>query len=187
MPHCGHDAEAVTSFNGPPGWEHPCGPLRVLSSSMSIVSRGDHIRPGRYQLHSRFAKAINFANGEWLVSLVNEDVGAGPVNLVMRKLPEQPLLHGLQIDEDGGQAWMGGTRFDLAKVAAYAATNCDAHGLRGGFPNLLSDVPLDTFVVGAPALAQLVKFELGLSAVKRTRHDDKGEIPSSHASDHAVE
>jgi len=86
---------------------------------MSFVSKGDQIRPGRYQLHSRFAKAINFANGEWLVSLVNEEVGAGPVNLVMRKLPEQPLLHGLQIDEDGGHAWMGGSRFDLAKVAPY--------------------------------------------------------------------
>lgn len=86
---------------------------------MSIVSRGDQIRPGRYQLHSRFSKAINFANGEWLLSLVSEEVGAGPVNLVMRKLLEAPLLHDLQVDEDGRRLWMRGAAFDLSAVELY--------------------------------------------------------------------
>jgi hypothetical protein len=50
---------------------------------MRIVSIGDQVQPGRYALHSRFRRALNFTDGRRLVSLVSEEVGPGPLNLVV--------------------------------------------------------------------------------------------------------
>jgi hypothetical protein len=57
---------------------------------MEIISRGDRIGTGRYILHSRFRRAVNFRppgnerQTVRLVSLVPPETGAGPFNLVCR-------------------------------------------------------------------------------------------------------
>ncbi len=80
-----------------------------------LISVGDDIEVGSYALHSRFHKAINFVkqrgvkndwtlrgagtSSERLVSLVDEDVGAGPGNIVVQGL-HFPTVHSLRITED---------------------------------------------------------------------------------------
>ena len=49
---------------------------------MEIISIGDRVFPGSYNLHSAFSKAANFLDGEQLVTIVTEEAGSGPVNLV---------------------------------------------------------------------------------------------------------
>jgi hypothetical protein len=66
---------------------------------IEVVSVGDKIVSGGYQVHSRFSKAVNFQCGESLASLVIEEVGAGPVNLVTRGI-DFTLVQSLQIDND---------------------------------------------------------------------------------------
>jgi hypothetical protein len=51
-----------------------------------LLSVGDHIAPGAYRFHSRFARAINFQRQGRLLSLVSEDIGPGPLNIVVRRL-----------------------------------------------------------------------------------------------------
>ncbi|OHD24803.1 MAG: hypothetical protein A2064_03795 [Spirochaetes bacterium GWB1_66_5] len=47
------------------------------------VSFGDFLQQGDYRLHSRFSRALNYANEEHLVSLVTPEVGSGPTNIVL--------------------------------------------------------------------------------------------------------
>lgn len=53
---------------------------------MQVVSIGDLIVEGRYRIHSRFRRAVNFADEEGIVSLVAQSVGAGPINIVVDEL-----------------------------------------------------------------------------------------------------
>jgi hypothetical protein len=53
---------------------------------MRILSIGDEVQNGTYQLHSRFRRAVNFTDGRRLVTLVTPDIGAGPANIVVRDL-----------------------------------------------------------------------------------------------------
>lgn len=50
---------------------------------MKILSIGDRIRHGTYRLHSRFRRVVNLLDGRSLVSVVEADVGAGPINIVV--------------------------------------------------------------------------------------------------------
>ena len=50
---------------------------------MEIISIGNQLRRGEYIIHSRFKSAINFISGDNFVFVVNESVGAGPVNIVI--------------------------------------------------------------------------------------------------------
>ena len=60
---------------------------------MMLLSIGDEVREGTYRLHSCFRRAVNFTDGRRLVTLVTPDVGAGPVNIVVRDLTPFALLH----------------------------------------------------------------------------------------------
>ena len=79
---------------------------------------GDEIRPGRYRLHSRFARVSNFFAGDMLVSLVGTEIGPGPVNLVAAPLPADPASPWLEIAADG-TATLGGARLDLGSAERY--------------------------------------------------------------------
>ena len=57
-------------------------------SNFRIISFGDNIKPGVYKLHSAFQKVKNYNNGINLVSLVLEDIGEGPNNIVVPFLPD---------------------------------------------------------------------------------------------------
>ncbi len=50
--------------------------------NVKIKSIGDQVSPGRYRLHSRFVRVVNFGWGDRLVSVVSEEVGRGPINIV---------------------------------------------------------------------------------------------------------
>lgn len=53
---------------------------------MKLLSIGDEVQEGTYKLLSRFRRAVNFTDGRRLVTLVTPDIGAGPVNIVVRDL-----------------------------------------------------------------------------------------------------
>jgi len=52
-----------------------------------LVSYGDVVLPGMYTVSSTFTRVINYTHGKNLVSLVLPEVGRGPLNIVLRKLP----------------------------------------------------------------------------------------------------
>jgi hypothetical protein len=51
---------------------------------MTLVSIGDQVGEGTYPFHSRFRRVVNFRCGSQLVSLVDEEIGDGPQNIVIR-------------------------------------------------------------------------------------------------------
>jgi len=51
---------------------------------IEIQSYGDRLDKGSYEVHSRFNKTVNFISANTIVSIVNEEIGAGPLNIVIR-------------------------------------------------------------------------------------------------------
>ena len=49
---------------------------------MTLLSIGDRIRHGTYRVHSRFHRVVNLIDDRNLVSVVDENIGAGPINVV---------------------------------------------------------------------------------------------------------
>lgn len=49
-----------------------------------IVSIGDRIFQGKFFLHSKFKRVTNFSNGNSVISIVTEEIGKGPVNIVVK-------------------------------------------------------------------------------------------------------
>ena len=62
----------------------PGGRKRFLPVTAEIISIGDHLFPGEFSLHSRFRRVVNFTDGKTIVAVVDEEVGRGPVNIVVR-------------------------------------------------------------------------------------------------------
>lgn len=48
-----------------------------------IVSIGDRIFPDKFLLHSKFKRVTNFTNKESIISIVTEEIGKGPINIVI--------------------------------------------------------------------------------------------------------
>lgn len=63
---------------------------------MELLSFGDRIPNGTFAIHSRFRRTVNFYNNSVLISIVNEDIGRGPLNIIMRGLDLQKI-HSLSI------------------------------------------------------------------------------------------
>jgi hypothetical protein len=57
---------------------------------MTLISIGDQVGQGIYAFHSRFRRAVNFRHGDLLISVVDEEIGDGPLNIVVRDLDTQP-------------------------------------------------------------------------------------------------
>lgn len=51
---------------------------------ITLVSVGDRVRPGTRALQARFRRAVHFHGPDRLTILVDERIGAGPVNIVIR-------------------------------------------------------------------------------------------------------
>jgi hypothetical protein len=80
-----------------------------------LLSIGDQVRPGTYRLHSRFSRAINFDRAGRLVSVVDETIGPGPLNIVIRDLKPalaqaraEPALSILKGLHPSAQGWIVG-------------------------------------------------------------------------------
>lgn len=63
-----------------------------------IKSYGDFLSNGNYSIHSRFKNVINFISDEFLVSIVTEEIGAGPLNIVVSGF-DLNNIHSLIIEE----------------------------------------------------------------------------------------
>ena len=64
--------------------------------------KGDLIPYGTYIFHSRFRRAVNFTDGNVLVTLVTGELGPGPLNVVVDHLDPEPLGT-LAVNRDGIQ------------------------------------------------------------------------------------
>ena len=51
-----------------------------------LLSIGDQVKPGTYRPHSRFHRVVNFEREGRLVSVVDERIGPGPLNIVLHDL-----------------------------------------------------------------------------------------------------
>lgn len=67
---------------------------------MMLISIGDRVEEGLYQFHSRFNRAVNFTQGCRLVSVVAEEIGDGPLNIVIRDLGTGQTQNPLEISAD---------------------------------------------------------------------------------------
>ncbi|MDP8235096.1 MAG: DUF2877 domain-containing protein [Candidatus Erginobacter occultus] len=99
---------------------------------MRIISVGDRVRRGNYRVHSRFSRAVNYLRGEQLVSLVSEEAGRGPVNIVVGEGGLEAAGEELEVDEGGLR--LDGSFYSLAGVEAYDSRwlpgTVDREGLR---------------------------------------------------------
>ena len=60
-------------------------------SGVTLLSIGDQVRPGTYRFHSRFKRVVNFEHGGRLIAVVDETIGPGPLNIVLRDLRARNL------------------------------------------------------------------------------------------------
>jgi hypothetical protein len=51
---------------------------------IELISYGNQISSGKYKIHSKFDSAVNFTFGDTFVFVVNEKVGPGPLNIVVK-------------------------------------------------------------------------------------------------------
>jgi len=70
---------------------------------VTLRSIGDQVRPGTYRFHSRFTRVVNFEHAGRLIAVVDEDIGPGPLNIVLRGLgrasvPANPNFSGHRED-----------------------------------------------------------------------------------------
>ena len=70
--------------------------LDTNNHQIELVSFGDRIPNGTFTIHSRFRRTINFHNNSILISIVNKDIGGGPLNIIVRGLDLQ-IIHSLSI------------------------------------------------------------------------------------------
>ncbi len=82
-----------------------------------LRSIGDQVKPGTYRFHSRFSRAVNFEQEDRLVSVVDETIGPGPLNIVLRDLnPARTQRHAertpsiLKGLHHSAQRWIAGGR-----------------------------------------------------------------------------
>jgi hypothetical protein len=87
---------------------------------MTLVSIGDQVAEGVFPFHSRFNRAVNFMRGDWLVSLVDEEVGDGPLNIVLRDFDAGQTQNPLEIFAD--KVVFEGCGFPFAPRHRYCST-----------------------------------------------------------------
>ncbi|MGQ4807294.1 hypothetical protein NKDENANG_00639 [Candidatus Entotheonellaceae bacterium PAL068K] len=56
-------------------------------------SIGGRVQQGVYRMHSQFDREVNFTNDNLLVSLVAEEIGAGPLNIVIKDINISVVSH----------------------------------------------------------------------------------------------
>ena len=58
-----------------------------------LLSIGDQVKPGTYRFHSCFTRVVNFEHHGCLLAVVDESIGPGPLNIVLRdvRAGAQPL------------------------------------------------------------------------------------------------
>lgn len=57
--------------------------LKTDIHKLRLLSIGDELKVGDYRVHSKFRRVVNFVKENCIVSVVTEEVGGGPVNIVI--------------------------------------------------------------------------------------------------------
>lgn len=83
-----------------------------------IWSFGDRLENGTYLIHSRFKRAVNFVTEDSLVSIVDKEIGAGPLNIVVKGIGLNSV-DSLVIDKDG--FLLNGLRFEFDYSKRYVS------------------------------------------------------------------
>ena len=83
---------------------------------MQLISHGDRLQTGRYEIHSRFRHAVNFTDGGSLACLADESTGSGPFHLIIRGL-DTTNVQSLRID--GPMAFIDGASLTLDPALSY--------------------------------------------------------------------
>ena len=66
---------------------------------MEIISFGDSIEDGKYNIHSRFRNIINFVLGEKIVSLGNPKIQKVPPNIILNEF-DLPIINSSIIERN---------------------------------------------------------------------------------------
>lgn len=87
---------------------------------LTVLSRGELIPRGIFPFHSRFRRVINFivpdSGGGRLVAVVDETIGAGPLNIVVRgRLPEEAR----SLEVSPGSIRLNGRELDTTRAAVH--------------------------------------------------------------------
>ena len=82
---------------------------------IELVSYGNQLCNGKYKLHSKFNSAVNFISGDTFVFVVSENVGPGPLNIVIKGIVPMSV-NSLEIED--GCLILNGTKleFDVGKL-----------------------------------------------------------------------
>jgi hypothetical protein len=83
---------------------------------IELVSYGNQLCSGKYKLHSKFNSAVNFISGDTFVFVVNESVGPGPLNVVIKGIAPM-LVNSLEIT--GRYIYLNNVKLDFDTVKLY--------------------------------------------------------------------
>jgi hypothetical protein len=110
---------------------------------MQVLSIGDRIVEGRYRIHSRFERAVNFVDDGIVVSLVTRAAGAGPINIVVDELRTagvRALTVGTRLAPGGNGprpvVWLDDRALDCSGAVVYESGLDLIEGRRGIFARL---------------------------------------------------
>ncbi|MFC1484542.1 DUF2877 domain-containing protein [Candidatus Neomarinimicrobiota bacterium] len=106
---------------------------------MELASFGDRLARGKYELHSKFARAVNFITPDATASLaavVNPEIGSGPANIIIRGL-DLAKVESLTIADE--YLLLDNRRFDLEDSLCFTSTN-DTRG--GDIAELDRNLPI---------------------------------------------
>jgi len=84
-----------------------------------IKSYGDNLSNGIYSIHSRFNNVINFISEYSLVSIVKEEIGAGPLNIVISEF-DRKHIYSLTIEDKS--FILNGIKYNIDALKQFAST-----------------------------------------------------------------
>jgi hypothetical protein len=58
---------------------------------IELINCGNAIRSGTYEIHSRFRSVVNFISGDSMVFVVKENIGGGPLHIVLKGIVTSSL------------------------------------------------------------------------------------------------
>src|ERR1035437_8543186 len=77
---------------------------------IELVSYGNQFCRGKYKMHSKFTSAVNFISGDTFVFVVNESIGSGPLNIVIKGIVPMSV-NSLEIED--GCLYLNDTKLDF--------------------------------------------------------------------------
>lgn len=90
---------------------------------MTLVSIGDQVKEGTYPFHSRFRRAANFCCDNQLVSVVDEEIGDGPLNIVIRDFDGQSAAReSVPLMVAANTVVLGANQFEFTDSDYYCST-----------------------------------------------------------------